>query len=54
MIYIFSYEEVKTMGISKMTIDRIKALNAAGYSCVEIAKTLGIGESTVRAIVAHK
>lgn len=42
------------MGISKATLDRIKALKAAGYSCVEIAKTLGIGESTVRAIAAHK
>ena len=42
------------MGISKMTIDRIKLLSANGYSCAEIAERLGIAESAVRAVVARK
>lgn len=42
------------MGFKRETIERIKAMVAAGKSCADIAKSLGINESTIRAIANHK
>lgn len=39
------------MGIKKETIEKIKALFEAGYSCVEIAERFGLRESLIRSIV---
>ena len=39
------------MGITKETLEKIKALFNAGYSCVEIAEKFGLPESMIRSIV---
>ena len=38
------------MGITKETMDKIKAMHDSGYTFVEIAKKLNIPESVVRHI----
>lgn len=39
------------MGFTKATIEKIIAAVQAGYTCAEVAETLGVNESTIRSIV---
>ena len=39
------------MGISKVAMDKIKALYKAGYTCKEIAEALGLSETVILAVV---